>query len=159
MKRIIIIAGSLVLAGILGLGAGAAVASGPSVLSPAGLHPASGIQSVPIPAPTYPANANGQTYGSAEKAISSATEPDLIQAVASNGTVGYVSKAQLDQADGATAAASFKSPADAVAWEQSSADVDHTINVYAKDGTTVVGTFTVAGYATQQKEAAEQSTK
>lgn len=160
MKRTFMIAASVVLAAGLGVVGGSAIATVPTLLSPAGLHPQSGIQSIPKPEPTYKSNAAGETYGSALNAISPATEPDLIQAVASNGKVGYVRKSELDRADGSTAAQSFKTPADALAWQQSVGLGDQTVNVYAEDGTTVLGAFAVVGLATQQKDAATvQTTK
>lgn len=159
MKRTIMIVASVAVAACLGIAGGAAIASAPALLSPAGVHAGTGIASAPKAAPSYPANQKGETYGSALDAISPDTEPDLIQAVASNGREGYVRKADLDQADGSAAAKSFKSPADALAWQRSSGATDHAVNVYAKDGVTVVGTFLVAGLATQEAGATEQGTK
>lgn len=130
----------------LGLVAGGAFAAGAPVLfSPAGLSPAEGIPDQPMPEPSYEVNANGETFGSLAEATSPETEPDLIQAIANNGQYGYVKKAELDDANGTTAAESFRSPADAVAWqEQAIARGDVLIPVYAEDGVTVIGDFTVA---------------
>lgn len=47
------------------------------------------------PAPNYPRNAKGQTYGSALDARTPAEEPDLIEAIATNGRVGYVYRDEL----------------------------------------------------------------
>lgn len=130
----------------LGLVAGGAFAAGaPALFSPAGLSPAEGIPDQPKPEPSYAVNANGETFGSLADATSPETEPDLIQAVANNGQYGYVKKAELDAANGTTAAESFRSPADALAWqEQAIARGDQLIPVYAEDGVTVIGDFMIA---------------
>lgn len=47
------------------------------------------------PAPDYARNPNGQTYGSAKSARTPAEEPDLIEAIATNGRVGYVFREEL----------------------------------------------------------------
>lgn len=48
--------------------------------------------------PAYQKNADGQTFGSLFLAEESGVEPDLIEAVATNGREGYVLKADLDRA-------------------------------------------------------------
>ncbi len=159
MRRTIMIATSVVVAAGLGIVGGAAIAVVPTLLAPAGLTAPSGVGSAPMPAPKYSTNAEGETYGSALDAVSPGTEPDLIQAVASNGEVGYVRKTELDEANGTAAAAGFKSPAEALAWQQSIGSTDQTISVYAKDGTTVIGTFTVVGSASQSDKMPGQSAK
>jgi|GEM_PF-4561749 hypothetical protein len=47
------------------------------------------------PAPVYPTNENGETYGSSAHANSLETEPDLIAAVGIDGTKGYLRKTDL----------------------------------------------------------------
>lgn len=155
MKRPVMIVVSLAVTAALGMLGGAAIAAGPMLFSPAGVTPPAGIQAVPKDAPTYPANSSGETYGSAADAVSPETEPDLIQAVATNGEVGYVRKADLDRANGTEASATFKSPADALKWQETVGSVDQTIDVYARDGRTVIGTFTVVGTASQKSELAD----
>ena len=46
-------------------------------------------------APTYPINANNETYGSLADAISEDTEPDLVLVQLADGTLGYVRNADL----------------------------------------------------------------
>lgn len=92
------------------------------------------------PAPTYPRNAKGQTYGSAADARSSSEEPDLILVMMSDGREGYVLKTDLE-------GSMPKNPAEAVAMQKatdiqrSSGDIGRNIKVYASDGTTEVGLF------------------
>ncbi|HET8928198.1 MAG TPA: hypothetical protein VFN24_10295 [Microbacterium sp.] len=95
------------------------------------------------PAPSYEENDAGYTYGSALDAISPETEPDLILVLATNGVEGYVFKTELDNASGAL---DFKSPEEAVAWQERNQD-DVVLAVYAKDGKTRIGEFVIArGY-------------
>ena len=85
--------------------------------------------------PSWPSNAEGQTYGSLLGHNGSAAEPVLVQAIATNGQSGYVYSAQLN-----TSAPS--SPAQAVAQQQAD-KAQQFIPVYAQDGTTVIGQFAV----------------
>ena len=84
-------------------------------------------------------NADGETFGS----IIGGESPDLVAVVATNGREGYVRRTELEDADGTTAARSFRSPADALAWQQERAGKSITITVYASDGRTVLGDFVV----------------
>lgn len=84
----------------------------------------------------WPTNANGQTYGSLQDSTSSATDPHLIQAIATNGKTGYVYASQLNAAGPA-------SPAQALA-RQAATTTPQYIPVYAQDGTTVIGQFEVS---------------
>ena len=94
----------------------------------------------------YPTNAAGETYGSAA-GVDASHEPDLISAIGTglngNGPVtGYVLKSQLD----ANTGADVTTPAQAVAWTKAHTGPNATtvsIPLYAQDGTTVVGTFTI----------------
>jgi hypothetical protein len=79
---------------------------------------------------------NGQTYGSALNSTSSATDPDLVEAIATNGETGYVYSSQLNPA-------APSSPAEALA-QQAANTTAHYIRVYAQDGTTVIGQFQVS---------------
>lgn len=125
--------------GLITSTAGSALAQIPAVLAPAGVT-ADGSE--PAPSPTYATNAQGQTFGSAMSAVSPDTEPDLILVVATNGREGYVLKAELDDANGTTAAATFKSPEEALVW-QSAHTGPVSVPVYQSDGRTPVGEFTV----------------
>lgn len=84
-------------------------------------------------------NGNGQTYG-IENEFGS---PDLIAAVATNGRPGYVTRTELDEATGATAARAFKSPEEALAWQEERRGKIFEIPVYESDGVTQIGTFRV----------------
>jgi hypothetical protein len=100
--------------------------------------------SAPAPAGAYRRNQSGQTYGSSA-GVCPAQEPDLIRAVGASsdggGPVeGYVLKSQLDAATGEN----VNSPQAAVAWTQGNAGKNTTIPLYAADGTTVIGSFTVS---------------
>lgn len=93
------------------------------------------------PAAVYPKDAKGLTYGSAVQANSPANEPDLIQVYATNGKTGYVYRTQLEPQSDPT------SPAQAVAEQNARAAhaaVIKTIPVYASDGTTVIGSFSMS---------------
>ncbi|WFR67978.1 hypothetical protein P9139_06350 [Curtobacterium flaccumfaciens] len=87
--------------------------------------------------PATRTNASGETYGSA-LAASADDVPDLILATASNGAEGYVKDTDLT----ASAEPSFTSPEEALAWQEEHAD-GVEVPVYASDGETPVGTFTV----------------
>ncbi|MFF8187561.1 peptidase M56 family protein [Microbacterium sp. NPDC016588] len=88
-------------------------------------------------------NADGETFGS----IVGGETPDLVAVVATNGSEGYVRRTDLEDADGTTAARSFRSPADALAWQEERGATSITIPVYASDGRTVLGVFVVRGGA------------
>jgi hypothetical protein len=86
------------------------------------------------PAPDYPRNAAGQTYGSAAEAGSPDQVPDLILVSLGQGRRGYVKKAELDPPD-------FTNPEDAVEWSrQNEGKPPRVITVYESDGTTAIGT-------------------
>lgn len=86
-------------------------------------------------------NSHGKSYG-VENANGA---PDLVAAVATNGIDGYVLKTDLNDADGTTAAKNFKSPQDAVAWQNARRGKTFKVPVYESDGTTVVGEFVIGG--------------
>lgn len=89
--------------------------------------------------PTYLHNRAGQSYGSAAQAASRAQFPDLIAVIGTNHVAGYVLKSELQAASGGD----VSSPAQAIAWDNNGAFVAHAIPVYAVNGTTQVGTFTI----------------
>ena len=80
--------------GFMVAGGGAAIAtgalSGRVVVRPTLLAPSVTGSSSAIPAHKFPVNAHGQTYGSDLYSNSSATDPDLVQVIATNGQTGYV---------------------------------------------------------------------
>lgn len=86
----------------------------------------------------YPENENGQTYGSDADATSPLTRPELISAVGEDGIEGYVMKKDLDGEQP-------KSPAEAIAVQNSRTPGGRDIPLYNVDGETVIGVFHVAG--------------
>jgi len=142
--------GALVAALVLGAGAGAATAGGFAFL---GISATTDGGPAPSEAPEYEKNAGGQTYGSAADATSPGNEPHLIRVIATNGKTGYVTKVDLADADGTTAAESFASPEDALRWQETEGQLDHTIPVYEADGVTQIGEFTVYGQQSVREQA------
>lgn len=93
----------------------------------------------------WPSNASGQSYGSIQGVTSSASVPDLILVIATDGKVGYVHKAQWLAATQVVPA----DPAAAVAQAQSGGNTaTTTLPVYAQDGVTQVGVFVAGGGTT-----------
>lgn len=135
---------------VAGIGAGAAVGPAVGLFSPDGISSAPGIETRAMPKPEYNTNANGQIFGSALKATSPETEPDLILVDADNGESGYVLKKHLDDANGTTAAKSFKSPQEAIEWQNTEGKANRRIPVFETDGKTVIGTFTIIGSDEQE---------
>lgn len=76
-------------------------------------------------------NAKGDSYGVANEAGT----PDLVAVIATNGARGYVYSAKLDPQP------SFRSPEEALAWQESMAGQTVMIPVYDPDGETVIGQF------------------
>lgn len=89
------------------------------------------------PAPQYPRNESGETYGSALNAISPETEPDLIKAYGTDGTIGYVRSTDLK-------GIKPKTPKEALA-QQEKENKDKEIPLYDKDGKKVIGKFKISG--------------
>ncbi|MDR2722498.1 MAG: hypothetical protein LBB54_02035 [Cellulomonadaceae bacterium] len=84
------------------------------------------------------------TYGSALDARTIEEIPDLIKAEATNGRIGYVKQAELDEVSGA----SVSNPEEALAWNKE-VETRRTrgesieIPVYLSDGVTQIGVFTI----------------
>jgi hypothetical protein len=127
---------------VVGVGAGAAMGTVPTLLSPKGVY-AEGA--VPAPEPTYKTNANGQTFGTLAQSTSIDNEPDLILVEMENGDRGYALKSDLDAASGIEASNTFKSPEEAAAWQKKAtlAAPLTTVPVYDSTGTKVIGEFVV----------------
>ncbi|MBB4666822.1 hypothetical protein BKA24_001531 [Microbacterium marinum] len=85
-------------------------------------------------------NANGDSYGVGGGPEG---EPDLVAVVADNGHEGYVYAAELADADGTTAGQSFRTPADALEWQERQRGVRHVVPVYLEDGETKIGEYTI----------------
>jgi len=129
--------------GIVFVGVSAAGAQMIPLFAPKGVAPESGVEYQPAPSPSFPTNASGLTYGSAADAISPGTEPDLILVVTTDGKEGYAKKADLDQADGTTAAQTL-SPSDVLKWQDKrNAQGTIMVPVYDVEGKTVIGEFAV----------------
>ena len=79
----------------------------------------------------YEMNDSGMTYGSSLYATYPEDEPDLIEAIATNGEVGYVKKAELDEA---TSPASNPDEAVAMMNERLSTQQDAFCNALANKG-------------------------
>lgn len=133
-KTVTVIVGAVLLAGA---GVGAATATSP--------------QADGSPAPSFATSSNnagfqtnqaGQTYGFPREVNGQAVEPDLIQAVATNGQLGYVDNDELKKAEGHPSM--FKSPEEALAWQKSQGTASVTIPVYDSDGATKLGEFVIA---------------
>ena len=84
-------------------------------------------------------NAYGETYG----ARNESGEPDLIAVIATNGNDGFVHAGELAHADGSEQAATFTSPEQALAWQDSMAGETVSVPVYQNDGETRIGEFTI----------------
>lgn len=138
MKKVLstigVSAGTIALLAV-GVGLGSAVAAGPN--EPASVSPA------------YQVNDSGQTYG----VIGEGAEPDLIGVYATNGKQGYVLKSELDAASGHPS--QFKSPEEALAWQEEFGYDDRSIPVYEPDGKTVIGEFVITGIDNQRTEIAD----
>jgi hypothetical protein len=86
-------------------------------------------------APVFPRNQSGQTYGSDMYSTSPATEPDLVLARGTDGTIGYVKSIDLYGTQP-------KTPEEAVALNPKVGDVKQ-IPLYAVDGKTVIGKYNI----------------
>ena len=95
------------------------------------------------PAPTYPINANNETYGSLADAISEDTEPDLVLVQLADGNLGYVRNEDLT-------GEIPNNPEEAVAMQIEKENriqrarglkTGETINVYDVNGEIILGDF------------------
>ncbi|MFI2566697.1 peptidase M56 family protein [Paenarthrobacter sp. NPDC018779] len=86
-------------------------------------------------------NKDGKTYGMENENGA----PDLVAVLATNNVRGYVYNTDLEEATGTAAMKTFKSPADALAWQEARGDAPVSIPVYDVDGKTVVGEFVIGG--------------
>ncbi|MGM7775686.1 peptidase M56 family protein [Arthrobacter sp. KNU-44] len=84
-------------------------------------------------------NLGGNTFGAENQNGS----PDLVAVMASNGQSGYAYKTDLDEADGTAAMKTFKSPEDALAWQEARRGKSFPVPVYESDGKTIIGEFVI----------------
>jgi hypothetical protein len=71
----------------------------------------------------------------------------MVAVIATNGSRGYVYRTELEDADGTAAIKTFKSPADALAWQEARLGKDFAVPVYDVTGKTVVGEFVISSGA------------
>ncbi|MFD4990326.1 ATP-dependent Lon protease [Streptomyces sp. NPDC058374] len=88
--------------------------------------------------PAWPKNAKGETYGSGLDATTPQSGPDLIRAYTTDGKLGYVKRAELEDEPNPA------SPREAIALQSQRAGEDRRIAVYDLDGTTVIGSFVIS---------------
>lgn len=88
-----------------------------------------------VPAPDFPKNESGETYGSALESTSPETEPDLIKAYGEDGTIGYVRSSDLNGVQPKTPEEALK--------QQEKESGDREISLYDVDGKKVIGKFKI----------------
>ena len=111
-------------------------------LTPSALDWVVTIQYVTQVPTDFGVNAHGQSYGVTGDPRG---EPDLVAVGATNGRQGYVYRTELDAANGTTAAEGFKTPEDAVKWQEAHSGDVRRLPVYESDGETQIGEFHVGG--------------
>jgi hypothetical protein len=89
--------------------------------------------------PTYPTNARGETYGSASGARSDSQLPELISVRADNGQYGYITRSAFE-GPGLSLQQVRALPRDA---EGNFVAPSRVVAVYAQNGVTQVGVFTI----------------
>lgn len=88
----------------------------------------------------YSINEQGQTYGRGTYPSGVKIEPDLVGAVGTNSTQGYVKSTDLEPA--------FASPEEAITFQEANKD-GRSIPLYESDGKTVIGEFIVKESSSQ----------
>lgn len=86
-------------------------------------------------------NADGNSYG----VQNDNGTPDMIAVIATNGTSGYVYRTELEDANGTAAMKTFKSPEEALAWQEARRGKTFSVPVYDSTGKTIVGEFVISG--------------
>lgn len=87
------------------------------------------------PAPSYPRNASGLTYGSLADATTPDNGPDLVAVCATNGRRGFAKRADIEPSRP-------KSPQEAATWQATQAQLGpKSVPVFESDGETVIGDF------------------
>lgn len=85
-------------------------------------------------------NGDGNSYG----AENEKGTPDLTAVIATNGIPGYVYTSELEEANGVAAMKTFKSPEDALAWQEARRGKTFSVPVYDSEGKTIVGEFVIS---------------
>ncbi|MNY70944.1 hypothetical protein D3C86_2091800 [compost metagenome] len=65
--------------------------------------------------------------------------------IATNGARGYVYRTDEEEANGTAAMRTFRSPADALAWQEARGNRAVAIPVYDVNGKEVIGEFVIGG--------------
>ncbi|WP_454810056.1 peptidase M56 family protein [Paenarthrobacter nitroguajacolicus] len=86
-------------------------------------------------------NEDGKSYGMENEKGA----PDLIAVIATNGARGYVYRTDEEEANGTAAMRTFRSPADALAWQEARGNRAVAIPVYDVNGKEVIGEFVIGG--------------
>ncbi|GAA4524687.1 hypothetical protein ACT3SQ_18740 [Brachybacterium sp. AOP42-C2-15] len=123
----------------------------PVVASPA-TEPAPDAEAEPAadegaPSPSFPTNANGQTYGSSSDVESYDAMPDLVAVEMPDGAVGYIYAEELIRLEGGH----VNSPEEALEWNETVKNMATETNdeglayipitAYQADGVTEIGTW------------------
>ena len=87
----------------------------------------------------FPKNDAGQTYGIPREIKGQVAEPDLISAYATNGRIGFINNSERKVATGDPSL--FKSPEEALKWQENRGNGPVTVPVYEVDGVTQIGVF------------------
>ena len=136
MRKLIIASVSLATVVAAGFGAWASAAAGNLGVSKPAMHNGAAHT---MSAPMFPANSKGETYGPAAGVSSVSSLPDLILVRADNGVMGYMTKSDFL---GPTI-----TPQIVKTWPTDSrrnyVEPSYVVPVYAQDGVTQVGVFTV----------------
>lgn len=125
----------IILAGVL---LGVAVYAGVNKILPE--------QSIDVSNTSFSKNASGETYGSARDVSPNERNPDLIEAMAANGEIGYVRANDLNGKEP-------KSIEEALAQNGKRRE----INVYKSDGKTIIGKFKIGSSISEVKDKGETS--
>ena len=94
-------------------------------------------------APTYPINANNETYGSLADAISEDTEPDLVLVELADGTLGYVRNKDLrgEVPNNPEEAVAMQIEKESRTQKDKGLKTGKTITVYDVNGEIAIGEF------------------
>lgn len=101
------------------------------------------LHSSQMSAPEYPTNEYGQTYGSNSDIPTPEAGPVLVLAYGDCGTLGYVYAADIDDPAPKTPEEALARQEKIIARLARGEDVSHQVPLYAVDGKTVIGVFTM----------------